>query len=76
MIRAVFDTNIVVSGILWAGAPAQALDAAIDGQFLLLSSEALLAELLRVLSRPKFHSRFEQLGKSAEAVILNYRALV
>lgn len=76
MIRAVFDTNIVVSGLLWLGAPSQAIDAAIDEKFLLLSSEALIAELIRVLSRPKFEPRFKQLGKTVEGFVSNYRALV
>lgn len=76
MIRAVFDTNIVVSGLLWTGAPSRAIDAAIEGQFTLLASEALLTELTTVLSRRKFQSRFEQLGKSVDDFIANYRALV
>lgn len=75
MIRAVFDTNILVSGLLWTGAPSQALDAAIDGEFILTSSEILIAELARVLSRSKFQPRFEQLGKSVDDFLENYRAL-
>ncbi|MEP7291124.1 MAG: putative toxin-antitoxin system toxin component, PIN family, partial [Chloroflexota bacterium] len=66
MIRTVLDTNIVVSGLLWLGAPSDAIDAAIEEQFVLLSSEPLVAELTRVLSRPKFEPRFEKLGKSVE----------
>lgn len=76
MIRAVFDTNIVVSGFLWTGAPSRAMDAAIEGQFTLLASETLLTELTIVLSRSKFQPRFDQLGKSVDDFIANYRALV
>jgi putative PIN family toxin of toxin-antitoxin system len=76
VIRAVCDTNIVVSGFLWAGAPAQVIDAAIDEQIRLLTSDVLIAELITVLSRPKFLPRFEMLGKSVEDFIANYRALV
>jgi len=76
VIRAVCDTNIVVSGLLWGGAPAQAIDAAIEQQITLLTSEILIAELMKVLSRSKFKPRFEQLGKSAEDFVANYRALV
>ncbi|MCC6804216.1 MAG: putative toxin-antitoxin system toxin component, PIN family [Anaerolineae bacterium] len=76
MIRAVFDTNVVVSGFLWSGAPSRAMDAAIDGRFTLLATEALLTELTTVLSRSKFQRRFDQLGKSVDDFIANYRALV
>ncbi len=76
MIRAVFDTNIVVSGLLWGGAPSHAIDAAIEGKFKLLSSETLVSELTRVLTRSKFAPRFEQLGKSVEDFLANYRALI
>lgn len=76
MIRVVCDTNIVVSGFLWTGTPADLIDAAIDDKFTLLASEALLTELTTVLSRAKFQARFEQLGKAPQDFIANYRALV
>jgi putative PIN family toxin of toxin-antitoxin system len=75
MIRVVFDTNTVVSGFLWSGAPAQAIFAAIEGKFQLLATEILLSELERVLSRKKFASRFAALGKTPQSFLANYRAL-
>jgi putative PIN family toxin of toxin-antitoxin system len=74
MIRAVFDTNTVVSGFLWSGAPAKAIFAAIEGKFQLLATEALIAELERVLSRKKFASRFAAIGKTPQGFLANYRA--
>ncbi|MFQ5684533.1 MAG: putative toxin-antitoxin system toxin component, PIN family [Candidatus Binatia bacterium] len=50
MIRGVLDTNTIISGIGWSGAPRAVLDAAIDREFVLLTSPDLLAELRRVLS--------------------------
>lgn len=49
--RAVLDTNIVVSGLLWRAAPRQVLDAARDQRITLHTSSVLLDELAEVLSR-------------------------
>jgi putative PIN family toxin of toxin-antitoxin system len=51
--RAVLDTNVIVSGLGWGGAPAAILDAASDGRLVLVTSAPLLAELRRVLAYPK-----------------------
>ena len=57
-LRAVVDTNLVVSGLGWAGPPGQVLDAAVDGRFILVTSVALLDELRAVLARSKLADRF------------------
>lgn len=54
--RAVADTNVVVSGLLWHGPPRQVLDAARNGVVSLFTSAELLAELEEVLSRESFAS--------------------
>lgn len=54
--RAVLDTNIVVSGLLWRAAPRQVLDAARDKRIMLHTSSVLLDELAEVLSRPHLAS--------------------
>lgn len=54
--RAVLDTNIVVSGLLWRAAPRQVLDAARDQRITLHTSSVLLDELAEVLSRPHLAS--------------------
>lgn len=51
--RVVLDSNVIVSGLGWSGPPSKIVDAALDGQFALLTSEPLLAELRRVLAYPK-----------------------
>ena len=51
--RVVLDTNIVISGIGWAGAPRQVLLALREGRHKLITSPALLEELTRVLGYPK-----------------------
>lgn len=56
--RAVVDVNVIVSGLLVrAGAPGQVLDAGAAGEFELVTSPALLAELEDVLSRPRIARR-------------------
>ena len=51
--RIVADTNVLVSGLGWAGPSAQVLDAVRAGRLALVQSPALLAELRRVVAYPK-----------------------
>lgn len=58
MIRAVVDTNVVVSALLAPrGAPALVMRAWMDGEFELVVSPHLLDELRRVLRYPKLRRR-------------------
>jgi putative PIN family toxin of toxin-antitoxin system len=57
-VRAVVDVNVLISGVLSAnGSPAEILRASRDGQFELVVSELLLAELKRTLAYPKVRKR-------------------
>ena len=60
--RCVLDTNLLVSGIIAAGAPRRLLRGAMAGEFTLCTSETLLAELLRVLARSRFSARLGSAG--------------
>jgi putative PIN family toxin of toxin-antitoxin system len=51
--RAVLDSNVIVSGLGWSGAPARIVEAVLAGELMLVTSSALLAELRRVLAYPK-----------------------
>ena len=56
--RAVLDPNVIVSAVLApSGTPAKVLRAWLDGDFDLIASPLLLAELTRVLDYPKLRSR-------------------
>ncbi len=55
----VLDTNTVISGLFWRGAPGQELDLARSGTFTLFTSPDLLSELADVLGRKKFSARLE-----------------
>ena len=64
MIRAVGDTNTLVSGLVSPlGAPAQITRHWKKGDFLLLTSPALLAELRRVLEYPRIADRLSWSGE-------------
>jgi predicted nucleic acid-binding protein len=52
--RVVIDTNLLVSGFIFSGAPRQLLNAARAGVFDFCTSEVLLAELLEFIGRGKF----------------------
>lgn len=66
------DTNIVASGLLWGGNPAQLLDTAKLGEIELFTSRPLLAELSNILIRRKFAKAIEASGLSIEALVLGY----
>ncbi len=66
MPRIVLDCNVFVSALLSPNCgPAQILDHWADGDFDLVVSPLLLAELERVLSRPKFHASIDRVHTDA-----------
>jgi putative PIN family toxin of toxin-antitoxin system len=57
-VRAVVDVNVLVSGVLSAkGRSAEILRASRDGQYELIVSDKLIAELKRTLAYPKLRKR-------------------
>jgi uncharacterized protein len=53
-VRAVIDTNVLLSGLLWRGAPHVLVERVRAGVLTFISSPALLAEFADVIVRPKF----------------------
>jgi putative PIN family toxin of toxin-antitoxin system len=75
--RLVLDTNIVISALLWQGAPRMLLDQASgDNGVELYASEALIDELRNSLGYRKFEKRLAGAGMSVDAAVLLYRALM
>jgi uncharacterized protein len=74
-VRAVVDTNLLVSGLLWDGGPAELMAAARSGTFRLCTSEFLLSELGNVLGRAKFATRLASRGVTVEAVLASLRSI-
>ncbi len=54
--RAVLDTNVLLSGLLWHGTPHRLIEEVRAGAFTLITSAALLTELGEVIRRPKFQT--------------------
>lgn len=77
MIRAVIDTNHIVSAFFWGGAPRKVLDAARAKRFRVITTRELIDELKDVISHPKFAGRLAQIGETVDSLLENdYRALV
>ena len=74
--RLLLDTNVVVSGLLWAGPPWQLLNAARAGRIELVSSEPLFDELTAILTRRKLQRRLNASGWSVGELIAQYRMWV
>jgi putative PIN family toxin of toxin-antitoxin system len=53
-LSAAFDTNVLISGILWRGIPFQLLRWAEEGSLRIYTSLEILTEIHRVLHYPKF----------------------
>jgi putative PIN family toxin of toxin-antitoxin system len=54
MTRLVLDTNVIVSGLLFGGAPGRLLERLWTGRFRLAASPEILSEYRRVLAYPAF----------------------
>lgn len=53
-LKAVLDTNVLISGILWRGVPFNLLRWAEEGRLQIYTSLEILSEVYRVLYYPKF----------------------
>jgi putative PIN family toxin of toxin-antitoxin system len=72
-VRAVLDTNVLISGLLWKGAPHSLLERVRDGVLTIVISPTLLSELSEVLQRPKFVEIFERASVDVLDVLANVR---
>ena len=66
--RVVLDTNVICSGLGWAGPSARILDAGLAGRLVLISSPALIAELRRVLGYPKLAAAIKDPDRLADLI--------
>jgi uncharacterized protein len=74
-IRAVLDTNVVLSGLLWHGTPHALIDRVREGTLIFISSPALLAELTDAIARPKFDTILVRSNTSRERSLAEVREL-
>jgi uncharacterized protein len=73
--RAVLDTNVLLSGLLWRGPSYALLEQVRNGAVTFLSSPELLAELAEVLARPKFDAVLSRSSSSREQMLVQVRML-
>jgi hypothetical protein len=74
-VRAVLDTNVVASGLLWDGAPRQLLLAAREKRAQLYTSTPLLLELTDILGRAKFARKLAAAQLSIDQLVERYALL-
>jgi putative PIN family toxin of toxin-antitoxin system len=76
VLRLVADTNIVVSALLWHGAPHRLFRAIESEEISFFASRPLIDELARVLARRKLAAAVKASGKSVAALLAGYEQLV
>ena len=70
MIRAVVDTNILISGVIKPeGATGEILRRLREREFVLLYTEPLLAELAEVINRPRIRQKYGLGSEDIETVL-------
>lgn len=67
--RAVFDTNVLVSGYLWKGSARRALEKVRSGEWTLLVSKDAIDKLIRVLAYNKFGLKPEEIEPTIRDLI-------
>ncbi|MGE0087011.1 MAG: putative toxin-antitoxin system toxin component, PIN family [Desulfococcaceae bacterium] len=73
--QAVFDTNVLISGVLWRGVPFQLLRLAEDGIIEIYSSADILREIYKVLFYPKFRKFIDKNLTSADELFEKIESL-
>ncbi len=73
--RAVIDTNVLLSGLLWRGQPHALLEHVRTGTLAMVSSPALLAELAEVIGRAKLDAILTRTNTSRERSLAEVRQL-
>lgn len=70
MIKAVFDTNILISSIFWKGTPYRLMRKVIKGEILLFTSLPIINEIRKVLLRD-FNISVEKVEEYMDIIISN-----
>ena len=73
--RAVIDTNVLLSGLLWRGAPHALIEHVQSGTLAMVSSPTRLAELDEVIGRAKFDEILGRSNTSRERSLAEMRQL-
>ena len=74
-LRLVFDTNVVVSALLWAGRPFELFNLSASDNVRLFTSQTLLDELERSLNKPRLAARVSATDLTPAQHAANYASL-
>jgi putative PIN family toxin of toxin-antitoxin system len=74
-VRAVLDTNVVLAGLLWRGAPHAHMEQVRAGTLGLVSSPTLIAALARIVTRAKFRTVLARSATDPERLIAELQLL-
>jgi putative PIN family toxin of toxin-antitoxin system len=70
-IRAVVDTNVLVSGLMSeSGPPSEIVDAWLEGRYTLITSPYMVEELVHVLSYPRIRDRLRLERDELQAIVI------
>jgi len=75
-IRAVIDTNVMVSALLFGGKPGKIRDLWVSGRLVPLVSSESFEEFTKVLAYPKFRLSQAEISSIVEGELLPYAAVV
>ncbi len=73
--RAVIDTNVLLSGLFWRGPPHAVIEQVRNGVLTWMSSPALMAELAETMVRPKFRAVLSRTGGDPDRMLAEIRLL-
>ena len=73
--RAVLDTNVLLSGLFWRGAQHALIEQARAGVLTVISSPRLLAELAEVINRPKFQAILDRSNTDPEEMLADLQVV-
>ncbi len=68
MTRLTLDSNVIISGLLFGGKPQQLLEMAMRGEVEIFISDEIVAEISRVLARPKFGLTPEEIADAKRKI--------
>ena len=74
-VRAVIDSNVLLSGLIWNGTPHVLIEQVRGGALSLISSPALIAELADVVTRTKFRTALAKSNTDSERMLAEVRFL-
>jgi uncharacterized protein len=75
-VRIVIDTNVLLSGLLWQGAPHILFNQVRTGTIELIMSQTLLEEFSEVITRQKFVAILQRTTRTPERILHELQALV